>query len=108
MPGRMSNKERIARAAAEKAAGDKEKAVKKKKKTAKKKSTRKKTSRASKSAPAKSAGRMRLVWVVCDQTGGPVKEYPYPERSEADAEAARLTSTKGKQHFVRKEKVPME
>ncbi len=62
MPGRMSNKDRIAKAAAEVDAGKKAKAKKKaKKKVAKKPSARKK-------AAAKSAGRLKLVWVVCDHS----------------------------------------
>jgi hypothetical protein len=95
--------------AAEKKAASK---AKKKKKVAKKKaakktrSTAKKTS--SKAAAAKPAGAMKLVWVVCDNTGAPVKTFAYPERKTADAEATRLTSSKGKQHWVRNEKVPME
>ena len=106
MPGRMSNRDRIARMAAEKAAGDKAKKKTTKKAAPKKKAAaRKKTST---KAAARSAGRMRLVWAVCDQSGTPVKQYDYPKRDDADKEAARLTASKGKLHFVRKEKVPME
>ena len=103
MPGRMSNKDRIARMAAEKAAEKKEKATKKK--TTKKAPAK---SKARTTAATKPTGSRKLVWVVCDHTGSPVKTYPYPERGSADEEAARLTTSKGKQHFVRNEKVPME
>jgi hypothetical protein len=101
MAGRMSNRDRIAKMAAEKAAAAKEKAKKKKKAPAKKRATKKK-------AAAASGGRMKVVWAVCDQTGNLVKTYDYPKRGDADKEAARLTESKGKPHFVRAEKVPME
>ena len=105
MAGRMSNRDRIARMAAEKEAEAKQKKAKKKAPAKKKTAAKKKTTKA---ASSRSAGRMRLVWAVCDQSGSPVKQYNYPERDEADKEAARLTASKGKLHFVRKEKVPME
>jgi hypothetical protein len=100
----MSNKDRIARMAAEKEAAKKEKATKKKT-AAKKKTTKKK---ASKSSATKSAGRMKVVWVVCDQAGGPVKTFAFNEEKTARTEADRLTQDKGKTHFVKRDKVPME
>ena len=106
MPGRMSNKDRIAKMAAEKAAEKKEKAAKKKATAKKKTATKKKTTK--KASATKSAGRMKVVWVVCDQAGGPVKTFPFPEEKQARAEADRLTSDKGKTHFVKRDKVPME
>ena len=102
MPAHLSNRDRIAKLAAEKAAVRKEKTVKKKKAPARKKRATKK------SAAAASGGRMKVVWAVCDQTGNQVKAFDYPQRADADAEAVRLTETKGKPHFVRSEKVPME
>ena len=119
MPARMSNRDRIARLAAEKAAEKKEKetakgAKKTRKgtttKTAAKKKTKKAASKASstKSAAAKPAGGMKLVWAVCDNTGATVKTFPYRDRKSADTEAARLTTSKGKTHFVKNDKVPME
>jgi hypothetical protein len=118
----MSNRDRIARMAAEKAAEKKEKEAAKKtrsatskktatKKTATKKTATKKTATkasSAKAAAAKPAGGLKLVWAVCDNTGATVKTYPYPERKNADAEAARLTTSKGKTHFVKNDKVPME
>jgi len=103
MPARSSNKERIARLAAEKAAEKEEKASKKKAASKKKK----KTSRKKKSA-TKSAGRLKVVWVVCDHSGAPVQTFPYPEEKEARAAVEKLSKDKGKLHFVKKEKVPME
>jgi hypothetical protein len=100
----MSNKDRIAKLAAEKAAEKAEKAAKKKT-TKKKKATTRKTTR---SAATKSAGRMKVVWVVCDQAGGPVKTFAFNEEKQARAEAAKLTGDKGKTHFVKRDKVPME
>ncbi len=103
MAGHMSNRDRIAKIAAEKAAERKEKVEKKKKAPARKKRATKK-----KAVAAASGGRMKVVWAICDQTGNQVKAFDYPKRKEADAEAARLSESKGKPHFVRSEKVPME
>ena len=103
MPGRMSNKDRIAKAAAEVDAGKKTKA---KKKAAKKKVAKKKVAR--KKAATKSAGRLKLVWVVCDHSGSGVKEFAFNEEALARKEAKRLTEDKGKAHFVKKEKIPLE
>ena len=105
MAARMSNKDRIARAAAEKQAADKEKAVKKKKKAATKKKTR--TTR-SRSAATKSAARLKAVWAVCDQAGATVKTFGFGEKKAAEKEAKKLTDDKGKLHFVKMDKVPME
>lgn len=108
MAKRMSNRDRIAKMAAEKAAEKKSKVAKKakaKKAKAKKKPVRKTKAKA---GAARSSGRMRLVWVVCDHTGNGVKSFDYPERDKADAEAAKRTESKGKPHFVKSEKVPME
>lgn len=102
MAGHMSNRDRIAKLAAEKAAERKEKAAAKKKAPARKKRATKK------SAAAASGGRMKIVWAVCDQTGNSIKAFDYPKRKDADSEAARLSESKGKPHFVRSEKVPME
>jgi len=104
MPARSSNKERIARAAAEAEAGKKAKTAKKK--VAKKKAAKKTTAR--KKAATKSAGRLKLVWVVCDHSGSGVKEFAFNEEALARKEAKRLTEDKGKVHFVKKEKVPLE
>jgi hypothetical protein len=102
----MSNKDRIAKKAAEAAAEEKEKVTKKKvAKKAKKKTTRKK---AAKKATTKSAGRLKLVWVVCDHSGSGVKTFEFNEEKVARKEAKRLTEDKGKTHFVKKEKIPME
>jgi len=105
MPGRMSNKDRIAKLAAEADATKKAKATKKKaakkKKVAKKKTVRKK-------AAKKAAGRLKLVWVVCDHSGSGVKTFAFNEQKVAEKEAKRLTEDKGKTHFVKKDKVPLE
>ena len=120
MPARLSNRDRIARLAAEKAAAKKEKEAKKgakktrttkattTKKAAKKKTTKAASKASSKSAAAKPAGGLKMVWAVCDNTGSIVKTYPYPDRKTADSEAGRLTTSKGKTHFVKSDKVPME
>jgi len=111
MPARMSNKDRIAKLAAEAAAGKKAKKKVAKKKTAKKKTAKKKAVRkttARKKAATKSAGRLKLVWVVCDHSGSGVKTFAFNEQAVAVKEAKRLTEDKGKTHFVKKDKVPLE
>jgi hypothetical protein len=96
MPRRISNRDRIARMAAEKAAG---KAAGKKEKT---------SASSAKAAPEKSATRMKLVWLVCDNAGEPVKSFAFGEFEAAKEEAAKLSEKKGKLHFVRKDKAPLE
>lgn len=110
MPSRMSNKERIARLAAEKKAEELEKEEKKKTKSKAKKTTTKKKTRTSRSraSATKSAGRLKAVWVVCDQSGSIVRTFPYSDKSAAEKECKKLTSDKGKLHFVKMDKVPME
>jgi mannitol-specific phosphotransferase system IIBC component len=102
----MSNKDRIAKLAAEAAAGKKAKAAKKKVAKKKKKVAKKTTTR--KKAASKSAGRLKLVWVVCDHSGSGVKTFAFNEQKLAVKEAKRLSEDKGKTHFVKKDKVPLE
>jgi hypothetical protein len=104
MAKRMSNKDRIARVAAEKKAGAAEKATKKK--VAKKKVVKKKTTR--RKAASKRAVRMRRVYIVCDHAGNPVKIYAFNQEDVATKEAARLTTSKGKQHWVSTGREPMD
>lgn len=104
MAARMSNRDRIARMAQEKAAERREK----EEATARRKEAPPAATRARSSAPAVPGGAMRLVWVVCDQAGNAVKTYPYREKAESDAEARRLTEKKGKLHFVKKDRAPLE
>ena len=103
MAGRASNRERIARAAAEAEAAEKEKA------TARKTPGTKTSAGASpKRVLAKTTGRIRIVWIVCDQSGSPVGTFDYPKGDEARAEAERLTREKAKPHFVKRGEVPFE
>lgn len=109
MARRMSNSERIARAAAEAKATADEKAVKKAtKKTAKKtkkKTTRKKaTKRTRKAAKPAIPVRMKVVWAVGAPGAVPTRTYPYKERAAADADAAKV----GKGCIVKALRVPME
>ena len=97
---RMSNKDRIAHAAAEAQAKEKEKAsAKEAKKEAKPKARTKKVV---------VAARMKVVWEVCGGSGVALKAFPYSEKAGADADAAARTNSTGKQHSVRASKVPME
>ena len=73
-----------------------------------KKAAKKKKKKAKKDAVPVLGPRMKIVWAVCDHGLKVLKVYPYPERAAAEAEAARLMDSKGKEHIVRKETVPME
>lgn len=99
MARRMSNRDRIDRMREEAAAKEKEKAKKAKEPRANARGATK---------PAAPAGRMKLVWAVADPGGRVVTTYPYPHKTAAEAEAKRLTTKDGRQHFVRSEKVPMD
>ena len=90
MAGRLSNRERIARAALEAEAAAKQKA-----------SSRKASSK-------KFTGRTRVVWLLCDPSGRSVRTYLYPEEQKARADAEKLTAETGKTHFVSRGEVPFE
>lgn len=60
-----------------------------------------------KPAVPRPAPRLKIVWAVCDQTLKTLKTFPYPERRAAEIEASRLQKSKGKEHLVRAERVPM-
>lgn len=96
---RMSNRDRIARAAEEAKAGAAEKAAKK----AVKKPAGPRAPRAPK-APV----RMKIVWDVCNTAGTAVKSFAYPDRAQAEAETETLTRSTGRTHILRPSKVPME
>ncbi len=102
MAQRSSNRERIERLAQEAEITRREKAASAAaKKTAPARKATRKTA-------AKPAGRTRVVWLVCDQSGSAVKTYPYPEEKDARGEAKRLTKNTGKSHFVTRGEVPFE
>ena len=82
----MSNRDRIARAAAEARIAAAEKAAKKAPKNV----------------------RLKVVWEVCDGTGKAVKIFPYPERERAEAETEARTRSTGRTHILRPTKVPMD
>lgn len=103
--GRMSFNERLERMAAEKAAAERERREKAEKRKAESATRPKRSGSRSAAAPA---GRMRVVWAVCNHMGEQVKSFPYPEKEQAEAEAARLTEEKGKDHYVEPRKVPMD
>jgi hypothetical protein len=97
---RMSNRDRIARAAEEAKAAAAEKAEKASKKVAKKPGGR---------APrVVKPVRMKIVWDVCNTTGTAVKSFPYPDKARAEAETETLTRSTGRTHILRPTKVPME
>lgn len=95
---RMSNRDRIARAAEEAKAGAAEKAAKK--------ATKKPAgSRATRTAVPV---RMKVIWEVCNVAGTAVKSFPYPDRAAAEAETESLSRSTGRTHILRPTKVPMD
>ena len=94
----MSNRDRIARAAAEAQATVAAKSAKKPAKGH--------AGSGSKRAP--DAVRMKIVWEVHGSTGKPVKTFPYVEKAQAEAETLRLTRSTGRAHVLQATKVPME
>ncbi len=60
-----------------------------------------------KPATPRAAPRLKIVWAVCDHALKTIKTFPYPERRAAELEASRLQKSKGKEHLVRPERVPM-
>ncbi len=113
MAKRMSNKERIQRksAEAEATAVEKEKkkaaskAAKPKAASARPVGTRREKHGAASASPATT--RLKLVWKVFNANGKEVAVFPYPEKTEADAMAQKLSQKSGSPHFVNGVKVPL-
>ncbi len=95
---RMSNRDRIARAAEEARLAEAEKLAKK--------AAKKATKRPPK--PRAKDGRMKIVWVVCNDRGKPVKSFAYPDKAAATTEVQRLSKSTGRPHELRATKVPLE
>lgn len=96
---RMSNRDRIARAAEEARLAEEEKAVKKKAKA---------TKRPSRARSKAKDVRMKIIWTVHDGSAREVRAFAYPDKQAAEAEAQRLSGSTGQPHEVRATKVPME
>ncbi|HEX5050768.1 MAG TPA: hypothetical protein VFZ65_03250 [Planctomycetota bacterium] len=103
MAGRMSNRERIEQLRAEAAAAAREKAAARAEKAARAPAARKSSG---KGAAPPARGRVRIVWNVCDPSGKEVRQFPFAQEQEARAEAAQLTTSTGRTHFVMKADVP--
>jgi len=95
---RMSNRDRIARAAEEVKAAQAEKAAKK--------AEKKPAAPRPKRVPV--PVRMKIVWDVFSSTGAKVKTYPYPDKADAEAAVESLSRSTGRGHVLRATKVPME
>ena len=95
---RMSNRERIARAAEEARLAEAEKVAKKKAKKVAKRSPK----------PGARDARMKLVWVIYNSSGRPVKTFDYPDKDAGVDEAKRLSSSTGRPHELRATRVPMD
>jgi hypothetical protein len=96
--GRMSNRDRIARAAEEARITAEEKAAKKATKSPK----------AARVQRAPKSVRMKVVWEVRNPAGAAVKVFAYPNKAEAEAEADKLSRSSGRTHVLRESKVPMD
>jgi hypothetical protein len=92
----MSNRERIARAAAEAEIAAKEKTAK---------TAPKKPSRSKRPSPPV---RMKVTWEVCDGTGKVLKTFPYPEKAKAEAEVEARRRSTGRSHILLPRQVPMD
>lgn len=103
--GRMSNRDRIARAAEEARLTKLEKDTKKAEKVAKAPGKSPAKSRAKRSA---TPARMKVVWEVWRSSGATVKTFLYPDKEKAEATAAELMRSTGETHGVRAAKVPMD
>jgi phospholipase C len=95
---RMSNRDRIARAAEEAKAAEAEKVAKK---------TVKKATGVRAKRPAASV-RVKIVWEIWNVNGTTVKSFPYSDKAEAEAMVQSLTRSTGRTHILRPTKVPME
>lgn len=82
--------------------GEDEEGVKKKKKAKPKPKAKPKRTRAAKVV------RMRQIWGVFNNSNQMVAEFDYPQKTEAEAEAARRMADKKSTHFVQPVKVPIE
>jgi len=89
---RMSNRDRIARAAEVQQAA--------------KKAAKKPAAPRLKRVPV--PVRMKIVWDVFSSTGAKVKTYAYPDKAEAEAAVESLSRSTGRGHLLRATKVPME
>ena len=94
----MSNRGRMARAAEEARLAEAEKLAKKE------------ATKAAKRPPKPRAKdvRMKVVWVVYNSSGKPVKTFAYPDKDAGTSEAERLTSSTGRPHELRPTTVPMD
>jgi hypothetical protein len=91
---RMSNRDRIARAAEESRLIESEKTAKE--------------TPESRSKRAVKAVRMKVVWEVCSGTGKVVKTFPYADKAASEAQTRALSRSSGRAHMLRATKVPME
>jgi hypothetical protein len=111
----MSNRDRIAHLRAEADATAAEKAAAKEAKAAAgpaaakaPKAAKARKSSVAKGATGKSGGKVRIVWVVCDQSGKVVKQFPYAEEQQARDDARDQSAATGKTFFVKQADVRVE
>lgn len=98
---RLSNRDRIARAAEEAKAAAAEKAEKAAKKTTKKPA-------APRAERVAKTTRVKVVWQVCDTNGKVVQTFAYPDKPAAERETEARSRSTGRTHVLRPTKVPME
>ncbi len=115
MAKRVSNKERVQRAALEaeltaKEDAEKKKVTKKSTKKAAKKTTKKVAKKATtrKKTAASSGGALKVVWKVFDPASKEVGVFPYPLIAKAEEWSAHLNLRSGKEYRVRGVKIPLD
>ena len=52
--------------------------------------------------------RQRQIWVVFNNSNARVKDFPYPQKQEAEEYAKKMIAEKGSTHFVQPVKEPIE
>jgi hypothetical protein len=97
---RGSNRERIARAAAEAEIAATERAAKK--------AGREKSGAPRPKRAPKPPARMKVVWEVCSPAGATIKTFLYPDKAAAEAATDALSKSTGRTHILRAAKVPMD
>ena len=104
---RMSSRDRIERLAAEAdiAAREKSEAARERAETKTKSATK---STKKKAGSVASASRQKVVWKIFNVNYKEVAVFPYAQKQDADAMAAKLTTESGQSHFVNSVKVPLE
>jgi hypothetical protein len=106
----MSSRDRIERLAAEAdiAAREKSEAARERTEAKTKTATKSTKTTKKKAGSVASASRQKVVWKIFNVNYKEVAVFPYAQKQDADAMAAKLTTDSGQSHFVNSVKVPLE